>query len=104
MPNKRIAFAPCGRPTRKRPCRLLAAHSRRYARSEHVTSYLMLVASIALITALPTIAADAPPVDDSAMWAHLELMAEPQISRADALSLAEKHVISKGFDVRLDLW
>lgn len=59
----------------------------------------MLVASIALITALPTIAADAPPVDDSAMWAHLELMAEPRISRADALSLAEKHVISKGFDV-----
>jgi hypothetical protein len=31
MPNKRIEFAPFGRPTRKRQSRLLTAHSRRYA-------------------------------------------------------------------------
>jgi hypothetical protein len=29
MPNKRIEFAPFGRPTRKQLCCLLAAHSRR---------------------------------------------------------------------------
>jgi hypothetical protein len=64
-----------------------------------VTLYPVLVASISMITVLPTIAADAPPVDDYAMAAHLDLMAKPGIPRADALLLAEKHLISKGFDV-----
>jgi hypothetical protein len=31
VPNKRIEFAPFGRPTRKQRCCLLAAHSRRWA-------------------------------------------------------------------------
>ena len=31
VPNKRIEFAPCGRPTRKGDAPLLAAHSRRWA-------------------------------------------------------------------------